>query len=373
MLDRGDFLTLPVIRSLNENVYGIFIIGPSISVARFSRFCTQYFAYPQFVEASKDRVLVEYINAVSRDKEIDIIIPLDLDSTLWIAKNKHQLVAHSLLVSEPDVLLRLHNKWELTKVLDDISVRYPKTVLIEDKRSLADELVEYPFIVKPLDQDSGRGIEVIYDAMFMRKYCKQPSGNIVFPILAQSFIDGSDVDMSILAVEGKIVSWTIQRWISPGLLGFVADQEIYAIGEKIVVREKYSGFLHIDMRINEQAGKVYVLECNPRAWGTMNASILAGVNFIADAIHCSFHEPIASQIISKEAYATFRKSFMTVLMKPWSLQHMSLISKKDFLAVFSDPSPYFLLAWKFWWDKVTKNGRLDIMGMAYQAYLRIVD
>jgi predicted ATP-grasp superfamily ATP-dependent carboligase len=344
-LSERDFLTLPVIRSIDRRAFGVFIMGPAASPVRFSRFCRKYFPYPKYSDTNKNEVLVEYINAVSIKYAIDVIIPLDLDSTLWVVKNKSNLKKPTLLVSNVDVIERLHNKWELTKILDELSILYPKTVLVKNKKYLVHGIMEYPFLIKPLDRDSGVGIVKMENPTDLQKYFG------IFPILAQKYIDGYDIDLSLLAVNGKIINSTIQRWTRHGFFEFISNPEIYAIGEKIVARERYSGFLHIDLRVDGKTVEIFVLECNPRAWGTMNASILSGVDFISDAVACALGEPVVVRNVSMGTYMTFIESLKMIIKRPWKYWSMSKVSKRDFLIVLSDALVYILLGWRIWRKK----------------------
>lgn len=326
-------------------------MGPKASPVRFSRFCRKYFPYPKYSDTNKNEMLVEYVNAVSSKYAIDVIIPLDLDSTLWVTENRYNLKKPTLPVSNVDVIMRLHNKWELTKILDELSLAYPKTVLVESEAVLIDGLMEFPFLMKPLDLDSCNGIARISNLVDLDGYRKAQFEGSVFPVLAQKYIDGYDIDLSLLAVDGKIINSTIQKWVKHGFLEFISSPEIYAIGEKIVAHEKYSGFLHIDLRVNGGTGEIFVLECNPRAWGTMNASILTGVDFVSDAVSCVLREPVLNREMSKETYVTFTEASKMIIKKPWRYWSMSKISKRDFLIVLSDALVYFLLVWRIWRKK----------------------
>lgn len=295
---------------------------------------------------NKDKIYVEYINKIGKKYAIDIIIPLDIMATVFIAKNRDNIAIPSLSVSSSDIIQQLHNKWELTKILDDLAISYPKTVIINNKKNIIEGIMEYPFLIKPTDQEACRGIVKINNSADLQKYRKTHAVYEKFPILAQQYVDGSDIDISLLAFEGNIVSWTIQKWEKSGILEFVDNYAVHDIGKKIIARKKYSGFAHIDLRINKKTGEVLVLECNPRAWGTINASILAGVDFIRDVFDCVSHKPIANQMASKKTYMTFSALLKTLFTRPWELLNMSSVSMRDFLLVITDPVPYIFLGWK---------------------------
>lgn len=348
LLSERDFLTLPAIRSLG-NQYRVFVAGPRTSTVRFSRFCARYFSYPQYIEANKDQVLIEYINMVGKQYAIDVVIPLDLGSTIWVASNRHQLLMPSFPLSDANVFSRLHNKWKLTALLETLSIPYPKTVLVKTEKELTGGILSYPFLIKPTDQDSGKGIVKIENESNLKRYLAAPSVYKSFPLILQQYIDGFDIDISLVAINGSIMAWTIQQWKEIGMLEFVNNQKIYDIGEKIIAQEKYSGFMNIDFRVDNQTQEIFVLESNPRAWGTMNASILAGVNFIESYIACATHkQSIGQENPVGKSYVTFRKFFVTLFTRPWLLRNASVISKRDFLNALTDPMPYLLLVWKMW-------------------------
>lgn len=344
LLSERDFLTLPIIRSLDPSEYTLYVMGPAMSAVRFSRFCEKYFRYPEHTDENKDDVFVEYINALSQEYNIDAIIPLDLPTSIWTAENHARLSSPSLPLSSGDTLTRLHDKWELTKVLDELALPYPETILVETRESLIDGAMEYPFMVKPLSLEAGKGIIRIESETDLERYRETKAWHTSYPILVQEYIEGTDVGMSILAVDGEIITWTIQRWNEVGLLELIDNQATYDIGEKIVAKEKYSGFMHIDLQMDSTTQDVYILECNPRTWGSMNASILNDMNFIDDAVACIQSKPIKNSKIRGESYSKFRRSFITLITRPWRLHKFSSISKRDLRAVLTDPIPYLFLA-----------------------------
>lgn len=147
--------------------------------------------------------------------------------------------------------------------------------------------------------------------------------------------------MSLIALDGKIIVWTIQKREKNGLLNFIDNQEVFDIGNTIMIAENYSGFMHIDFQMDTTTQEVFVLECNPRTWSSMNASILAGVNFIEYAVNSILQLPTEKQDISTESYFAFHKSFI-LLMQPWKWNLISNITRTDLRATLTDPIPYLL-------------------------------
>lgn len=204
--------------------------------------------------------------------------------------------------------------------------------------------MDYPFMMKPLELEAGIGIVHINNSKELERYTQTRAGKNSYPILVQKYVPGYDVGMSIIAVDGIIVAWTTQKRDEKAVLTVIDHEEAYAIGEKIIQKEKYSGFMHIDFQMDRSTGKVFVLECNPRTWSSINASILSGADFLDYAVRVTLSEPIEKMKSSTKTYLPFYKSFRILLFRPWEVPYFSDITKKDLISVLTDPMPYLILA-----------------------------
>ena len=73
-------------------------------------------------------------------------------------------------MSSSETLLKIHDKWELTKILDQYALPYPKTILVEKRESLKNGIMNYPFMIKPLNQEAGKGIVKIDNEIALNEY-----------------------------------------------------------------------------------------------------------------------------------------------------------------------------------------------------------
>lgn len=105
--------------------------------------------------------------------------------------------------------------------------------------------------------------------------------------LVQEYIEGYDIDCSVLCKEGNILAFTIQKGNMIGKsefvpqigLDFLYEPELYRVVERLMKSLNWSGVAHIDMRYDKNDKQFKVIEINPRFWMSLNASLLAGVNF----------------------------------------------------------------------------------------------
>jgi predicted ATP-grasp superfamily ATP-dependent carboligase len=59
----------------------------------------------------------------------------------------------------------------------------------------------------------------------------------------------------------------------------VRDEKVLAQVAALMQSLHWSGVANIDFKLDEQKGSMTVLEVNPRYWGSLLASLYAGVNF----------------------------------------------------------------------------------------------
>jgi hypothetical protein len=107
------------------------------------------------------------------------------------------------------------------------------------------------------------------------------------PLIAQRYIDGADIDISLLALQGRVSALAIQQ-AGESRIMFVPQQELEALATRLCASSAYSGVMHIDARIEAATGKVFLIESNPRFWASLTASVWCGLNFVAESV---IHSP----------------------------------------------------------------------------------
>jgi hypothetical protein len=65
----------------------------------------------------------------------------------------------------------------------------------------------------------------------------------------------------------------------PGGVEFVHDERVIGVVRELMAAVRWSGVAHVDLRYDSNTGAVNIIEVNPRFWGSVLASLHAGVNF----------------------------------------------------------------------------------------------
>jgi len=289
--------------------------------------------------------LCRYVEAES----FDIVVPSDMDSASFLAATKN-VCNHNIQFfpcSNAEVLNALHNKWTFAEICHQHSLSAPTTVLLESVNQLEEGLfdeVGFPLIVKPLEREGGEGVVRLNSYKSLLAYVQGNSRFSSFPLIAQSFIPGQDIDISILAADDQILCSSVQSWINDDILEFTSNPDMYDIATRIIQELNYDGLAHFDMRIDARTDKVYVLECNPRAWNTIAASMWQGVNFMEAGISyvCEGFVPPMDKFAVQGRHCLSGSLLKQFFLPFTGWQNISTGSVKAFLHAATDPLPHIV-------------------------------
>lgn len=250
-------------------------ISRNRSFLKWSRYVNNF----AVIDFSKmDKNCLKKINEFCTEKNIDIIIPSDIESSFFLSKFKNNLICKTFPIADKKNLEILNNKWLFYNFLLNLNILTPGTVLInreKDKKNIKGGFMEFPVILKPLNKGGGEGVEKIEDQNQLLKVILSSKYS---QLIKQKFIAGQDIDLSVLAINGKIIAHTIQIRKKEGI-EFLEDKKILDIGKKIISKLRYNGLVHFDMRKDFQ-NSIYMVEANPRIWASIVASLIIGTDFI---------------------------------------------------------------------------------------------
>lgn len=158
-----------------------------------------------------------------------------------------------------------------------------------------------PVLAKPVEGAFGRGIRKFDDLGLLKAFARSPTVAAT-PYLLQQFVAGSDVDCSVLCRDGDVLAYTVQRplpsstrtFSAPDAIEMVDDPRVITLVRALMKALQWHGVAHVDLRYDEQRTHLYVLELNPRFWGSLQGSLRAGVNFPALAAQVALGVPVST-------------------------------------------------------------------------------
>lgn len=296
VIGKDDVFTLWVTVALASSGHRVCVMAPGGNrVARLSRHCRAYRACDAEIPQHPDPAFMAGLSAYCREQKIDWIVPADLPPTLLLARWERDPDAPRIFpCSRPELIERLNDKWEFHRLLGELGLPTPRTRLLESAVGVDRRPPDVPLILKPVRGEGGRGILRVDSPAGLPATLDRHAAEHRWPLVAQEYVPGQDIDLSVLADHGRIVAWTIQRRSAsrPSTIEFLQHPRVLELGSELIRAVGYHGIVHFDLRIDERTGQPLFIEANPRFWGSLRHSVWSGVNFPALGIEMARGEDV---------------------------------------------------------------------------------
>lgn len=252
--------------------------------ARFSRQCAR------FAVAGQSDDFVERVARWSREWSADVLLPVDEDAILAtiVARRELERVVQIPPLPNADAFNIARDKAQFAAFLGTHGLPHPPTICLSPTDSSAPGAgeIRYPVLLKPARSSNGIGIIRFETPAALSEHLRSHPQAATASIV-QSFVEGSDIDCSVLCVDGAVVAHTVQRQIgarpgafrSAGAIEFLDHEPVARLAARIAGALRWSGIAHMDLRIDRRSGQATCIEINPRFWGSLLGSLHAGVNF----------------------------------------------------------------------------------------------
>lgn len=307
-----------------------------------TRFSKHIESFNYIQHAADNNELLHSIKQIIHRNNIDILLPSGFPLIRMFSDNKSDLTSAgvNVLVSDSESLDTANCKWKLAQFLKENNFPFPVTYHCEELGSH----YNFPLIVKPLSAWNGSGFMILKDDNDIQDYINtNPRDSIL-----QEFIKGEDYCVNILAFEGDVLAYTIQKGILPNSnrfkpnLGskFLDNKDLISIVRGIIEKLFWTGVVNFDVRYNSESDEFLIIEMNPRFWGSVEASESVGVNF--PYLMCQLSAKIDFELpqykkvnyVSNRGLISILKNFF--LLKP---SHMISVQKTSLLFALKDPKP----------------------------------
>lgn len=321
---------------------------------RYSRYIN---GFSYYVQTHSDLDWIEHINTEVEKHNIDLIMPIfetRIKTLIQLQSKIKEQDKIGLLPSLTDYKTAF-NKNQLTKHLEGNKLPFAKSVTVTAFQDLEKiENLDFPVIIKPIEGfGGGQGIFKFDTIRDLKKHFNK--AEFKYENIIQEYIEGYDIDCSVLCRNGEILAHTIQKGNMMGAnqfspqfgLDFIYEEELYKVIKKIMKTLNWSGVAHIDMRYDNHTNQFKAIEVNTRFWVSVEASLLAGVNF--PYLYCLSS---LGQEFNKPEYECVKYLSLKGLIKKIKQEKLFVFNIKfmrnntALKFIFTDPIP---TAYKFIW------------------------
>lgn len=282
--------SLAVIRSLGKR--GLEVTGGEetrFATGFFSKYCKNNAVYPS---PNKDREkFIKYMFECVKNNEYDVIFPMTDNTVIPIIENKEEFEKHTIVpFPDKDIFMNAVDKSKTLKIAKDCDIPCPKTHHLESLRDLdniRDDLI-FPIIIKPTKGFGSRGVRLCesfeelklkadevysaHGALLVQEY--MPYGGEIGVYSLFNF----DSEPRALAVQRRLRSYPISGGPST-LRESVKYPELVETAFELLKALKWQGVSMVEFRIDKRDNTPKLMEINPRFWGSLQLSILTGVDF----------------------------------------------------------------------------------------------
>ena len=274
--------TLSIIRNLGQTYY-FDVLTPFpilLTLSAYSKFSGRIFRVSTLNESEYAREIFTLLE----NNSYTVFLPVGLKSYLVASRYRDKFLRYTnLLVPKWDAMQIAYNKELTMELAKKLGIPIPETwVLTEDNLS---SIGDFPLVIKSSD-DSGayvRYCNTLRELEQNYRYLKKRSRT---NIIAQKYVKGFGAGFYGICKHGKLYAIFMHRRIKEfpitGGPSAVAeshyDKKLFDYGRAICKKLKWDGPLMAEFKYSPETDEYYLIEVNPKLWGSLDLTIKAGVN-----------------------------------------------------------------------------------------------
>jgi len=255
----------------------------------YSRYSSSKFVYPspyQYPEKFIDALL----NRLKYNK-YDFLLPV-YEETFLISKHKEYISKYTnIVIPDYENVLTVHDKKRLYELCTKCKIKYPNTyslVDIMEDHALIEKL-KFPVLIKPRQGGGAWGIQRIDNADILSNMIagnKLPFGLENERFLVQEIVHGYVACCALLFNKGKYRAGHCYRQlrevpITGGTATYrksIISADLISNLSALMTSLEWHGVCHADFIVDSE-GTPYLIDVNPRLWGSIFQAIISGVDF----------------------------------------------------------------------------------------------
>jgi predicted ATP-grasp superfamily ATP-dependent carboligase len=306
---------------------------------------------------------MEAIKAAIVKTNASIVLPVDEPTILLLSRYGKSIsdLATITPIPEFESFLIAKNKWLLAQWLKKSNFSCPPTVLFENTPDFYTTLntMSFPVLLKPTESAGGIGIVCFETPESLKGHTEKRL--LTEEYIVQSFVEGHPIICNVLCIGGQIIAHTIQKSTIEGATpyspargnSFIKDEATLELITQIMNKLQWTGVVNFDLYYDMNKKEITVLEMNPRFWGSLLGSLIAGVNFPFLCCLCAMQTTIPKTDYQDITYINGTPA-LRILLK--NIRYGTFLRKNREKFVFSfvlnDPLPNIALylksfLWKF--------------------------
>ncbi len=295
ILDGNQRSALAATRSLGSHGIHVVVAAETThSLSGSSRYCRDSFSYP-----SPSEQPLEFLDNIQKNaalRNVRILMPMTEVTGYLLARHRDRFAPAALPLPDVDSWDLLANKCSLMQLAKQLDIPAPKSLFAANAAELqsAAEQIGFPVVLKPClskiwhnEHCISTGVHAARNLAELAALTTKHGYLRDFPLVVQSFVPGTGHGIFALYDHGRAVTFFAHRRVREkppeGGVSVLsesvpirADLQNYAA--RLLDRAHWHGVAMVEFR-GTQDGIPYLMEVNPRFWGSLQLAIDAGVDF----------------------------------------------------------------------------------------------
>lgn len=216
--------------------------------------------------------LLEYCVA----HRIDLVVPTVDAELAALAGQSEEFSRRAirLMLAPLPALSTCLDKWALHQACEGV-VRRPRTAVFEPGLDVRGW--RFPLVIKPRVGSGGRGVRVLNTPEELSQVARSSA------LLVQEWLPGNEYSVDVLSdQDGRVISAVPRERLRVDsgvavVARVIRDHELIAAAARVAMAVGLTYVCNVQFK-RDRAGRISLLEINPRFPGTMPATVAAGVN-----------------------------------------------------------------------------------------------
>jgi predicted ATP-grasp superfamily ATP-dependent carboligase len=281
-----------VVRSLGRHGLSVAVGTDKFSsMAVYSRYAASSFHH-SFPIAQTPEFISEVRQALNRHRP-KVYLPLAEDTYIVSKYIEHLRGSGAIIPIAPFHTIRtLHKKDALARLAESLGIPTPRTVAARTESDVRHCLRDFgaPIVLKRISSSGARGVFYLHSDDDISKVLDRRAKEADEPLSAfvvQQYVAGGGYGVSALFNEGRLrATFTHKRLREKTRTGGISTLRVGAAVPRIeeyahhlLESVRFHGVAMVEFRYDERTGRCWLLEVNPRFWGSLALAVQSGVDF----------------------------------------------------------------------------------------------
>lgn len=295
VLDAAQRSALAVIRSLGRR--GIPVIAADSVEPTLGGRSRHARATAVYTDPARDgRAFLDDIARLAAEHGAGMVLPATELTTYVLAEAAPDLGSAVLAVPPFEAFELLSDKYRLFRLAETLDVPVPPTRYVDRAEHAAGLAADigYPVVIKPyrswIRTDTtwhATRVRHVPDAAALRAAIEQDPALTQHPFLLQGYVHGTGQGVFAAYDEGREVAWFAHRRLrekppAGGVSVLCESMPVPAnlreVGSRLLDEAGWHGIAMVEFKVGTD-GTPWLMEINPRLWGSLQLAVDAGVDF----------------------------------------------------------------------------------------------